>query len=72
MVMLTGSTVHPCPAWALTEPVNITPRSTYPAQITPRSRRIPTPHPLSFVKSPITLREDFTTYLAATLDRYTD
>ena len=27
--MLTGSTVHPCPAWALTEPVNITPRSTY-------------------------------------------
>jgi methyl-accepting chemotaxis protein len=29
MVMLTGSAAHPCLAWALTEPVNITPRSTY-------------------------------------------
>ena len=50
MVMLTGSTVHPCPAWALTEPVNITPRSTYHRQITTRDRRIQTPTTPSIVK----------------------
>jgi len=53
MVMLTGSTVHPCPAWALTEPVNITPRSTYRRAIATRDRRIQTRTTPSFVKSPI-------------------
>ena len=49
--MLTGSTIHPCPARALTEPVNITPRSTYHRQIAPRSRRIQTAPTLSFAMS---------------------
>ena len=52
--MLTGSAAHPRLAWALTEPVNITHRSTYHRPQPPRSRRVQAaPTPL-IGKSPLT------------------
>ena len=55
--MLTGLTVHPCPAWALTEPVNITPRSTYHRPQPARNRWIQTPPTPWIVKSRISTAE---------------
>ena len=50
--MLTGSAAHPRLAWALTEPVNITHRSTYHRPQPSRNRRIPPSPTPSIVMSP--------------------